>query len=176
MLFRSTVVAIHEPSGTKYGTVTNYDGRYSLDGMRTGGPYKVTFSYVGYEPIIKSGITLQLGENYILDVDMHESSETLADLVVVGTKSKFNTMKTGASTNISNNQLKLLPSINRSISDFTRLSPYSGANNSIGGRDGRTNSFRSDERRVGKECTPWCSSLLSLYVQSKTKDGQLHKD
>lgn len=32
----ATVVAVHEPSGTSYGTVTNVDGRFSLQGMRSG--------------------------------------------------------------------------------------------------------------------------------------------
>ena len=37
----ATIVAIHEPSGTRYGTVTNVSGQFNLQGMRTGGPYKV---------------------------------------------------------------------------------------------------------------------------------------
>ena len=35
----ATIVAIHEPSGTRYGTVTNVSGQFNLQGMRTGGPY-----------------------------------------------------------------------------------------------------------------------------------------
>jgi Carboxypeptidase regulatory-like domain len=36
------VTAIHLPSGTAYETVTRADGRFSIPGMRVGGPYSVT--------------------------------------------------------------------------------------------------------------------------------------
>lgn len=64
LLIGATVQAVHEPSGTTYGTVTNVDGRYSLQGMRIGGPYTVEVSYVGYQKAIYKNITLQLGETY----------------------------------------------------------------------------------------------------------------
>jgi len=64
----ATVVAVHEPSGTSYGTVINVDGRFSLQGMRSGGPYKVTVSYIGYQTAIYTDIQLQLGETYSLNV------------------------------------------------------------------------------------------------------------
>ncbi len=140
----ATILAVHEPSGTKYGTITNIDGRYSLEGMRTGGPYNVTISYVGYQTAIYRDITLKLGENYILDVTMQESSAALDEVVVVASKSKFSGEKTGAVTNINNTQLKMLPSINRSLTDFTRLSPYAGSGNAFSGRDGRMSSFTID--------------------------------
>ena len=38
----ATVQAVHGPSGTRYATVTNVDGRFNIQGMRTGGPYSVT--------------------------------------------------------------------------------------------------------------------------------------
>ena len=45
----ATIQAVHEPSGSRYGVVTNMDGRYTIQGMRTGGPYTVTISYIGYQ-------------------------------------------------------------------------------------------------------------------------------
>ena len=48
LLIGATVQAVHEPSGTTYGTVTNADGRYSLQGMRTGGPYTVEVSFMDF--------------------------------------------------------------------------------------------------------------------------------
>ena len=54
----ATIVAIHEPSGTPSGTVTNGRGQINLQGMRTGGPYKVEITYVGYQSAIYKGINL----------------------------------------------------------------------------------------------------------------------
>ena len=139
----ATVLAVQEPSGTNYGTITNVDGRFSLQGMRTGGPYKVTISYVGYQSAVYSGITLQLGENYNLNVKLKESSETLDEIVITAAKTKFNTEKTGATTNISSSQITSLPTINRSISDIARLSPYA-SDMSFAGGDGRSTNFTVD--------------------------------
>ena len=139
----ATVLAVHEPSGTNYGTITNVDGRFSLQGMRTGGPYKVTISYVGYQSAVYSGITLQLGENYNLNVKLKESSETLDEIVITAAKTKFNTEKTGTTTNISSSQITSLPTINRSISDIARLSPYA-SDMSFAGGDGRSTNFTVD--------------------------------
>ena len=48
-LVGATVIAVHTPSGTQYGAVTDKNGNYNLQGLRTGGPYSVTFSFVGYQ-------------------------------------------------------------------------------------------------------------------------------
>ena len=72
----ATIVAIHEPSGTSYGAVTNVDGRFTIQGMRTGGPYNVVVSYVGYQKSTYKNIRLELGNNYQLNVSMHKRKQT----------------------------------------------------------------------------------------------------
>jgi len=141
----ATVLAIHEPSGTQYGTVTNAEGRFNLQGMRPGGPYVVKVSFVGYSTGNYTEITLYLGESFILNAEIKESAVDVSEVMVVGAKpSSFGTNKTGPSTNVSSEQMKLLPSINRSLGDFTRLSPYAGAPGTFGGRDGRYNNVTID--------------------------------
>ena len=139
------ILATHDPSGTVYTVITNEDGRYSINGMRSGGPYSVEFSCLGYQPVIYTDVTLQLAETYGLNVTMKEDSEMLSEAVIVASAaSKFAAEKTGASTNISNSQMTALPTVSRSIDDVTRLSPYGGNGMSFAGADGRTANFTVD--------------------------------
>src|SRR5690554_2529847 len=140
----ATVIATHQSSGTTYGTVTNLEGRFNLNGMRVGGPYTVEVSYIGYGTSTTNNITLSLGENYVLNVVLSEETTSLDEVVVTALRTKFSTEKTGAVTNITNDQIANLPTVSRSIMDVTRLSPYGGNGMSFGGTDGRTANFTVD--------------------------------
>ena len=140
----ASVLAVHEPSGTRYTAVTNIDGRFNIQGMRTGGPYAVTVRYVGYQDKTLSGITLQLAETYDLNVWISEDANELSEVVVTGRASKFSVEKMGASTNINNAQIRALPTVTRNITDLTRLSPYGGNGMTFGGFDGRSATFSVD--------------------------------
>ena len=138
------IQAVHQPSGTRYNTVTNADGHFYIQGMRPGGPYEVNIRYMGFEPKSVKNITLELGETYNLNIIIKEDAKEMDELIVVGSKSKFSAEKTGASTNISNAQLEAMPTVNRSITDITRLSPYGGNGKNFAGVDGRTANFTVD--------------------------------
>ena len=140
----ATVVAVHEPSGTRYTAVTNTSGRFSINGMRTGGPYAVTISYIGFQPKTVKGVNLQLAETYNLNVFLTEDATELAEVVVSGKASKFAAEKTGAATNINSAQITNLPTVSRSLTEVTRLSPYGGNGMSFAGADGRTANFTVD--------------------------------
>ncbi len=141
----AAVVATHEPSGTVYGVTTNTDGRYAVNGMRSGGPYKVEISCLGYKPLTYTDVTLQLAEVYALNGTLQDDAQMLGEAIVVAAPaSKFAAEKTGAATNISSNQITSLPTISRSLTDVTRLSPYGGNGMTFGGVDGRTANFTVD--------------------------------
>ncbi|WP_167611011.1 TonB-dependent receptor [Maribellus sediminis] len=140
----ATVIATHTPSGTTYGTVTNLEGRFFLNGMRVGGPYTVKVTFIGYGAYTQNNITLSLGENYVMNVVLSEETLSLDEVIVSATRTKFSNEKTGAVTNITNDQIANLPTVNRSISDITRLSPYGGNGMSFAGTDGRTANFTVD--------------------------------
>ena len=141
----AAVVATHEPSGTVYGVITNEDGRYAINGMRSGGPYRVEFSCLGYQSLTYTDVNLQLAETSALNGQLADDSQMLGEaMVVAAPASKFAAEKTGAATNISSAQITSLPTVSRSITDVTRLSPYGGNGMSFAGADGRTANFTVD--------------------------------
>lgn len=143
-LIGATVRIIHVPSGTEYDATTNIDGRYSVQGMRTGGPYKIEITYIGYKKTVFNNVKLSLGDNYVLNAKLVEDEGQIGEVVVLGNGTKFSGTKTGAATNVTSSTLNTLPSISRSLSDFTKLSPYAGTSNSFGGLDSRMNNITID--------------------------------
>jgi hypothetical protein len=102
------------------------------------------YIYIGYKTKVVKNVTLQLGETYNLKETLDEDAKQLGEVVVVAKGSKFSVEKTGASTNISNAQIANMPTVSRSITDITRLSPYGGNGMSFAGADGRTANFTVD--------------------------------
>ncbi|WP_086477751.1 TonB-dependent receptor [Arenibacter amylolyticus] len=144
-LFGANVVAIHTPTGTKYGTITNEDGRFNLLNLRVGGPYEVTISYLGYKTQTDSNIFLTLGTTQNLEVILVADSQALEEVIVVSDRGTgtFGSDRTGAETSVGSRELTRLPTISRSASDFTRLEP-TASGNSFGGRNDQYNNFSLD--------------------------------
>lgn len=117
----ATVRAIHTPSGTTYGTITNSDGRYTIQGMRAGGPYEIIVSFVGYETKTVDGVQLQLGETFRYNANLKEAASILQEAVV--TANSVDAAKTGAAMNINSNRIAELPSLSHSVADIARMSP-----------------------------------------------------
>ena len=144
----ATVIAVHTPTNTQYVAATNAEGRYNIQNMRVGGPYVVRTSYVGYQEQRIENINLALGQNFRLDLTITESTTTLGEVQVTATQDKIiNSERTGAATNVSREQLETLPTIARSLNDFTRITPQastSGSGISFAGQNNRFNNFSID--------------------------------
>ena len=143
----ATVIAVHTPTNTQYVAPTNSEGRFNIQGMRVGGPYTIRISFVGYKESVRENIFLTLGQNLRLDVNLNESEQTLGEVTVTGSQDRnINAGRTGAATNITREQIQRLPTLSRSINDFTRLSPQAngGGSSSIGGANNRYNNITID--------------------------------
>ncbi len=142
----ANIIAVHVPSGTQYGTTSRIDGKYNLNALRTGGPYTVTVSFVGYKPQMTEVAKLQLGQNLNQDFTLYEAAVELGAITVVGDKNAIiSGSRTGSSQNVSEKQLEELPTIGRSFQTFAKLSPmYSGQNLQAAGRSNRYNNIQID--------------------------------
>ena len=126
----AAVIAVHIPSGTQYTAVTNLEGRYVINGMRSGGPYSVQISYIGMSSLDFKDVTLKLGEPYELDAVMSVSNELEA--VVVVSEGSFNSSKTGAGASFGRKTVETTPTIDRSVYDVVKYTPQATLNKNGG--------------------------------------------
>jgi hypothetical protein len=141
------VVAVHEPSGTRYEATTRADGRFSLPGLRVGGPYTVTATLSGFQPQTQQDVVVNLGVATDLALTLAQAALTEEVTVTAESSSVFSSSRTGAATTVNRQVLQNLPTINDRINDFARLSPqYSGGpfGGSFAGQDNRLNNITVD--------------------------------
>ena len=144
-LLGANIIAVHTPTGTKYGSITNEDGRFNLLNLRVGGPYEINVSYVGFKTKVLNDVSLSLGQTFNVDVKLISTSQALDEVVVVSDRSgTFGSDRTGAETNVGRRELTRLPTISRSTNDFTRLEPTATSDGSFGGRNDQYNNFSLD--------------------------------
>jgi hypothetical protein len=146
----TSVVAVHTPSGTQYGTTSDSEGYYRLPNIRTGGPYQVTVSFVGYSNWERTDIYAVLGEQVKLEVVLTESVTELSEVVVTGDL-MFASDRDGQKTIVSANKITQLPTISRSLADFARYNPLAniqqnadGFSISLAGQNNRYNAIYFD--------------------------------
>ena len=140
----ATVQAIHQPTGTKYGTTTRADGRYNLPNLKIGGPYVVTVSFVGYKAETQKDIILLLGQSHKANFSLVEANTQLKEVVVTSGQSKvFNSSRTGSQETISRRMIDGVPTINRSWKDLVKLVPSQNGL-SFGGLSSQLNNVTLD--------------------------------
>jgi len=147
-LIGANVVAVHVPSGTVFGAVSRTDGRFNIPGMRVGGPYAVTASYIGHKAQKKENVFLTLGQDlqiaFVLPVEAVEISEVQ---IVAERDAILSASHTGAATSVSKEAIQTLPTISGRIEDIARLTPQynpAGFGFSFAGQDNRLNNVTVD--------------------------------
>ena len=140
-LVGATIKALHIPTGTEYNSSSLIGGVFNIVNLIPGGPYKIDVSFVGYQTYIQDSVYLSLGENTRVEANLTPSTAGLTEVVVTGTSTARR--KTGASTNISRQTIAALPSLSRSLQDYTRLTPQANGN-SFGGMNNRFNNITID--------------------------------
>ncbi|WP_312336786.1 carboxypeptidase regulatory-like domain-containing protein [Sphingobacterium sp.] len=140
----ASIEAVHRPSGTKYTLSTDKDGRFTINNMRIGGPYRVSATAVGLQSDIRVDIFIRLGGAQELELLLTEANQRMEEVVVSARARGQRADTFGAGKNISGEQIRNMPTVSRSITDVTRLTPQGSRDNSFGGTNFRYNNVTVD--------------------------------
>ena len=144
----ATIIAVHTPTNTQYAAPTNDEGRFNIQNMRVGGPYTVRVTFVGFQDITRENIFLTLGQKLRFDQQLSDATTALDEVTITGRRDPvINAGRTGAATTVTREQIQNLPTLNRSLQDFTRLTPQSSSVNggtSVAGSNNRFNNITID--------------------------------
>ena len=148
----ATVVATHLPTGTTYEAITQADGHFTMMAVRVGGPYTLKASMSGFRDAEQKDVNVGLGEARAIEFQLGIATVT-ETVNVVAEAQIIDTSRAGTASNIAAQAIETLPTINRSINDFARTSPYfnvtaSSAGGeeavSVAGRNNRYNNMSID--------------------------------
>lgn len=149
----ATVTAIHEPTQSKYVTVSHINGNFNFFNLTPGGPYTIIISSSGFKNLKTENLIVHfknehfsLGNTEATAFILEKSIVTLNEVVVKSNSITNN--KTGIETSITSSTLQSMPTISRSFQDFLRIIPQAKVTGdgviSLAGQNNRFNSFFID--------------------------------
>lgn len=152
----ATIKITNQSTGAVFTTTSRANGEFILPNLPVGGPYQLSVQFVGHKPYTLDNLTIVLGTPLVVTPVLEIEGQTLSEVQVSTTRrgSVISSQRNGASTHVSLAQLQSLPTLTRSIQDFTRLTPqavasYSNSDGSpagitFAGQNNRYNSFTVD--------------------------------
>ncbi|MDP3071005.1 MAG: TonB-dependent receptor [Opitutaceae bacterium] len=148
----ATIVAVHEPSGTRATAVTRPSGQFNLSGLRDGGPYTITTSGPGGLSDTKKDIFLELGQTLELTIALGADVVRMEAFKVEADRdTTFGATRMGTGTAFSEADLENIASIRGDVQDIAKLdsrltlnSLDRGGQLSAQGQNNRFNSFLID--------------------------------
>lgn len=147
-----TIEAVHLPTGTRYTTATNSNGRYVIPNARIGGPYRITAALEGFKGSTVQNAQVRIGETTEVPIALGLAAVSEAITVTASSDPIINPNRTGSESQVSTKQIETLPTVNRSLQDYARTNPYfvidprdeSQTTMQVAGRNNRYNNIQID--------------------------------
>ncbi|MBK8658911.1 MAG: carboxypeptidase regulatory-like domain-containing protein [Bacteroidetes bacterium] len=165
--FANVVIVDAKGVSTGRGTVTDFDGNYSIKPL-TPGKYNVQFSYVGKAPQIIQGIVVNSDKTTFQDIKLKPSSNDLKEVEIVSYKVPLiDPGKTSSQNTVTAEEIKNMPT--RNITDIAATtagafqSDQGGGINVKGGREEGTEYYIDGVKVTGTPTLP-ATAIEQLQV------------
>ncbi len=140
-------------TGFSRSIATRANGRYFLGGLEVG-MYRVAVTAIGFRPQTVNDVRVSLTQTARVDLVIGRQVVQLQEIVTVAQADAaiFSPSRTGAQTDVSDSLVRRLPTLNRQLQDFVRLTPQVTTNPdpnargelSIAGQNSRFNAIQVD--------------------------------
>jgi hypothetical protein len=140
----ATVLLTGTETGARFQAATQANGRYYMTNVIVGS-YSIEARAIGYRPVRQVGLTLTVGQ--VAEVNLRMSAATI-ELTAITAQAGLetdvmSTSRTGASSTVTEEMVRSLPSLSRSFSDFIATVPQV-VGTSISGQNNRYNNIQID--------------------------------
>ncbi len=140
------------------GTVTDFDGNYSIKPLDPG-KYDVKFSYLGYGSILRTGVVVGLDKTTYLDVALEPQTEIIDEVKIIEYKVPLiDPGETSSKNTLTKEEIELMPTRNLNTIAATSAGVFQsdeGGSLSIrGGRSDATEYFVDGIRVRGSSAVP----------------------
>ncbi len=160
-------VAVVQNGAVVKGVQTDFDGNYTLKPLNPG-KYDVKYSYVGYQPILRTGIVVSAEKSTYLDVQLKPSDDVLAEVQVIEYKVPLiDAGKTTSGNTVTQEDIAKLPTRDiQSIAATTSGAYQADEGSGINIKGGRTDAtaIYIDGIRVRGNVSVPASAISSLTV------------
>jgi hypothetical protein len=111
-------------TGFSLNVTTNVAGRYFVPGLEISTAYRVTAKRIGFRPMVKNDVSVNLGDVRKIDFIMEQQAATLSEITVTAALDPvIDPSHQGTETTVSDSALRRLPTLNRNFTDFVALTP-----------------------------------------------------
>lgn len=152
------VVARNEATGTQQTRQTDARGRYVFAQLPNGGPYTITVRQLGFRPVRRTGLMLNLGDRVDLDITLENATQELGAVEVRADLESKRAERVGASTIVTEREIRQLPIQDRSFADLSIIAPTTsraGTNTTAGSlfAYNRNEAFTTNTNFLGQPIT-----------------------
>ena len=143
------VLVANTSNGERWRTTTGAGGRYFLEYLTVGGPYRIEVRAVGFEPAVRDSVFLRLGQRLTTDFTLAPAVVQLEEITVTGLADPMlSAARTGPAQVFPDSLIARLPLNVRAYTELALLSPQvtisSNGGLSFSGQHDRYNSIQVD--------------------------------